>query len=454
MNESYEDYLKDESKLCGSAVSISFPESVEDILEVLDYCRREKLSITIQGGKTGLSGGAVPQGGHIMNLGRMNKRKQFTQSGGQVLLTVEAGMTQMELNKQISLLPCESKYIWVSTPTEELATVGGIIANRAKGIHAYHYGTIDHYLYSVTMVLADGTVQVIDTKNRPQELALVVGSEGVLGVITEATLILTERQQDIWGVAFFFEQVENAGACLDELESMQLVQGESFVSAIEFFDRTTMKLIAQQKSVAAKLQELPDIGEQYEAMIYVELEGREDEIMSLAEQLMELMTAHGSDPDDSWALSGENELEKMRVFRHAAPEVIGMELDRVRQTDERICKLTGDLVFRTWSPSQILAQYQEAVRTAQVKACVFGHGGSRHLLLNLLPEDYEGFQRAQRVLEDLCEKAQADGGCIAGEQGIGKLRKRCLGASNQYEALLAYKDRVDPDHIWNVGNIV
>ena len=447
LSEKYQDYLADESKLQGMAQSISFPESEQEVRTLTAYCRQNGVPITIQGGKTGLSGGAVPQTGHLMNLSRMNHIKGLETRDGQQLLIVEAGVTLADVHRY--LLSAAKNKMWVPSPTEELCTVGGIIANGAKGISSYHYGDTARFLHRVRVVRADGSVEEI---GRGRELALLTGSEGTLGVITEAALILTDKPESIWGIAFFFEDPEQAWACADAMREETAAQDRAWVAALEYLDGTAMELVSRRRETSTKLQTLPDIHEQHRAMLYLELEGREEEILSLAETLMETASRFGSDPDESWALTGETELEKMRAFRHAAPEAIGIELERVRRSVPDLYRLTGDFRFSTWSTERILKKYRELCQ-GRVRYCVFGHAGSRHLLLNLLPEDREEFETARDILRELTRLVREDGGRIAAEQGIGRVRREYVTRADGYEELRACKRQVDPEGIWNRQNI-
>ncbi|MDA3831763.1 MAG: FAD-binding protein, partial [Spirochaetales bacterium] len=102
LDESYREYLSDESKLIGNAESISFPESEQEIRDIYQFMQKERIPITIQGGRTGVAGGAVPFGGHIINLSRMNKLSGFEISdSGENLLKVQPGVTLLELELEI-----------------------------------------------------------------------------------------------------------------------------------------------------------------------------------------------------------------------------------------------------------------------------------------------------------------------------------------------------------------
>ena len=103
MKEQYEEFLIDESKFSGYADSISFPESEEDMQEVLQELKKERVPVTIQGGKTGITGAGIPRGGHVMNLSHMNKVKDSVLlEDGTGLITVEPGINLIDLGKEIA----------------------------------------------------------------------------------------------------------------------------------------------------------------------------------------------------------------------------------------------------------------------------------------------------------------------------------------------------------------
>ena len=118
MDDTYHEYLKDESKMRGAADSISFPESEAEIGKILQMMRENRMPVTIQGGKTGVVGSAVPSRGHIMNLSHMNKVKSFfIAEEGVAFLTVEPGITLIELQKAIGRLETPRTLFWPPDPS-------------------------------------------------------------------------------------------------------------------------------------------------------------------------------------------------------------------------------------------------------------------------------------------------------------------------------------------------
>lgn len=188
LEEKYQDYLSDESRMVGRASSISFPETEEEIVAIITAMRRNPIPITIQGGKTGIAGGAVPLHGHILNLSKMNRVKQLILTGqGETLLKVEPGITLLELAREIKKLESEEELFWPPDPTETAATVGGIASCNAKGISAHHYGETREHIVGAKVALSNGVTQELKRGEtfvpflRGQEdlLDLFLGGEGL-----------------------------------------------------------------------------------------------------------------------------------------------------------------------------------------------------------------------------------------------------------------------------------
>lgn len=118
MSKVYQEYLIDESKYTGEAQSISFPESEEELLKIFAQLRDAQVPVTIQGGKTGITGGSVPGGGHILNVSRMNRVKDSCLSqDGTGRIVVEPGLNLMDLQKEIFARFRKEQMFWPVAPT-------------------------------------------------------------------------------------------------------------------------------------------------------------------------------------------------------------------------------------------------------------------------------------------------------------------------------------------------
>ena len=156
----YADFLRDESRMVGRAASISFPQCEKDVRETVSLMASDNTPVTVQGARTGIAGGAVPDGGHILNLGRMTRLTGLSHDGqgGDFRVTVQPGVVLADLrtalaSKEIddASLPQDSRdalaafrrsgpWFLPPDPTETSASIGGMVAANASGARTYRYG--------------------------------------------------------------------------------------------------------------------------------------------------------------------------------------------------------------------------------------------------------------------------------------------------------------------------
>jgi len=454
MNSNYEEYLSDESRMQGEADSISFPENEEEIRSVIESIKQEKMTVTIQGGKTGIVGGAVAKSGHIMNLSRMNHfLRQEKLDDGTIVVTVEAGMTLMELTKQIGRIKGEGPLFWPPNPTETSASIGGIAAVNAKGPNQILYGDAKKYIYGIKMIDSSGRSFEYTRKNEEKELVSILGTEGICGVISEVTLTLKPKPDQVWGIGFFFETDENAADFAEKLKNAGSTIRKNIASA-EYLDRKTIELIEEKKSFMTKIKDLPDVSPEFANIILLELHGTEDEIEDTAQWLMEEASECGADPDKAWAVSTETEAEKFQSLRHAAAETVNLKIEELRRKAPGIIKLSTDFSLSKGDFKEVLIAAKEEIKDIGLTAAFFGHIFENHLHVNILPVNLEEYQKGQKVIENWVEKS---GISPVMEHGVGKLKNQLFhqyGDRSFITLCRQLKEKYDPTYLFNPGNIL
>ncbi len=455
MSEKYWQYLSDESKMLGEAESISFPESEEEVLKIVAKMRKDNIPITVQGGKTGIAGCAVPLRGHILNLSNMTQVKAFIKTDtGDRLLKVSPGITLLELKKTINKLKDKEELFWPPDPTEASATVGGIVSCDAKGICSYLYGDTRNYIEQLRVVQSDGTILEVSH----EEMDKYIGGEGMLGILTEITLRLQPKPKEIWGISFFFENKHDVLCFAQELSKKEQNITGACVAAIEYMDRATIDIIQERKEMMTKLQELPDVDTEICAMVYIEIHGNEEEsVEQIAEILMELAEMHNSNADKAWAVSGDIEIEKMRAFRHAAAESTNLLIEKTRQEEPSITKLSTDMCIESESFKTIVTKYEEDLKKEGLKACIFGHIYGNHLHVNILPQNDKEYKKGHALIEKWAKETALKKGKIVTEHGVGKLKKNIFLKTASREIInkiLVLKNRYDPTRMWNPDNMI
>ncbi|MFC1876668.1 FAD-binding oxidoreductase [Thermodesulfobacteriota bacterium] len=467
MSETFHDYLKDESKMTGSAESISFPENEADIRNILQVMRDRKIPVTIQGGKTGVVGSAVPLVGHIMNLSHMTKVKSFAISEeGEMSLVVEPGITLRELRNAIQRLETHQDFFWPPDPSEPTASVGGIASTNANGICFHLYGKAASYISGIRVINADGfdrdlkkgQERVVINGVSHDLLDVYLGGEGMYGVITELTLRLIPKPKEIWGLGFFFEDPEDGMSFADELNATSFeVQGAS-LAAIEFLDHTILNALVVHHPRNTRFNHTPDLVHHASAMIYVEIHGnQEDAIEEIAQTLMMMGSNFNGDPDKTWAFSGEPEMDKMRTFLHAAAETAILHIAKIRSKDSRITKLGLSISLEQDGLRTLVRRYEKELQKKHLKACFWGHMGGNSLHVDMLPESYGEFVKGRALLEAWAEKFPVSIKSAITSYGIGKLKKSIFlktASKTTIDDIIQLKKQLDMNNLWNPGNML
>ncbi len=449
LDERHVDFLKDESGLAGRAEGIFFPRCQEDIVDAAEWASRRGLGLTIQGARTGLAGGAVPEGGVILNLSRLNGIGPVVHDeDGVFSITAEAGATLADIAAAIRNDDSRERLFWPPDPTEQSATIGGSAACHSRGVSAYHYGGVGDHIGGATLVRADGGVTTLTAGDGGSGLPLAkaLGSEGAFGVLSRVRLRLSPCPADRWGVAFFFPHEERAAEFVQTFRSRPLNDPEALVVAIEFLDGASMGLLLTAKPTTSALKSLPDFPAHARAMVYVEIHASSDDAAErLLAEIMDRAQASGSDPDEAWAASGNHEVERLRAFRHILPEAANRHVVAVKRAVPEAVKLGTDMAATGESFPDHLARYRAGLQAAELHGCVFGHAGENHLHVNILYQDAEEFRRGGELIREWARAITAAGGGIVGEHGAGRLRRQLVVDNDRHTLKACF----DPGLLWN-----
>jgi D-lactate dehydrogenase (cytochrome) len=504
----FTEYLRDESRLIGHADRIAFPKDEEQVRELLRRADEERTAVTVQGGRTGITGGAVPQGGLILNLSRMDRLLgvRWEEGRGSWLLNVQPGLPLEKLNAALASeeLPgapasfrTEGPFFFPPDPTETGATLGGMASTNASGACSLRYGPTRRYVEALHLVLADGSLLALrrgmqrahagrfrltidsgrtiegelpryrwpEIKNAAglyvhpdmDLLDLAVGSEGTLGVITELELLLARRPARIWALLAFFLQEP---AALRFMRAARAGIGGLQAAALEFFDRRSLALLAEQKRTNPAFAELPEVPEMA-AAIYVEYHSEQQPSEERAEgelaAVAEALERFGSDSGKAWSAEGERELERLKLFRHALPEAVNLTIDRLRLQAPGITKLGTDMAVPAEALEPTLGMYHRDLDAGGFEHVLFGHIGDNHIHVNILPRTEEEYRRGRELAERWADQVTAAGGTVSAEHGVGKLKVELLRkmyGSDSIDEMRRLIELFNPGRRLNRGNMV
>ncbi len=458
LTEDLADYLRDESRRAGHAERIVFPRTVQEIIEVLDA----QVPITIQGGRTGITGGCVPAGGLVLNLSRMNALGKI--DGDR--MTVQPGALLVDICKAVGGIT-DPSYSFPPDPTETTASIGGMVSTNASGARTFRYGSVRNWIQALDVVLAHGeTVRVERGVHRASGLNfklgsiegtlpalrmpkvknaagyflkpdmdlvdLFIGAEGTLGVVTGITLRLLPKPERITGLIAFFASEEEA---LGFVRFLRKAGSPIPPTGIEFFDVQSLDLLRQTQS------DLPELKPGFHTAIYFEYEGDPPE--TVVEKVDEAI--------DCWVAEGARDLETLRQFRHAVPEAVNQLI-----AERGMTKLGTDMAVPDGQLENVMRIYRDGLAEAELEHVVFGHIGNNHLHVNILPRNEAEHEAGKALYLDWAKQVVAMGGTVSAEHGIGKIKTEFLKLMYGDEGIREMrklKQLFDPCGLLNPGNL-
>lgn len=490
--EIMEEYLRDESKQTGISDQILFPETEEDMVRI--FKAYPDTPITLQGARTGVTAGCVPQGGLTVNMERMNRILDLTcrEDGGTV--TLQPGVLLQSLRRHIA----GYGLFFPPDPTETTASLGGMVSCNSSGARSFRYGAVRGYVLALDMVLPGGaklhlvrgrerakgnrfqlttdcgriisgtlpSLRMPEAKKhtagyylRPDMdlIDLFIGSEGTLGALTAIKLRLLPQKKYTWGGVLFLPHEASA------LKLVQILRGETGTApclppeALEFFGADALALLRRAQREKTALTQMEQIREDACCAVYAEYASDDRPLMEQAfEQTCQAMEAAGADPYRTWAAINQYHMEKLRLFRHAAPECVNMKIAEIKKTCPAITKLGTDMSVPDRHLENVFSIYRRGLSEEKLESAIFGHIGDNHLHVNVIPGSMDEFYRTKELFSKWAQQIAALGGSVCAEHGVGKLKTgllKHLYSEEQLDSMRALKKVFDPKQILNRGNI-
>ncbi len=414
-------------------LAVVLPETTAQVAAVLRYCSRYGIPVVPRGAGTSLSGGAIPQADAVViGLSKMSRILDIDLANRTA--TVQAGVTNLNISEAVSA----DGFFYAPDPSSQLAcTIGGNIGMNSGGAHCLKYGVTTNNLLGVKMVLFDGTVIELGGKALDAPgydlLGLVCGSEGQLGIVTEATVRLIAKPEGARPVLFGFPSSEEAGSCVAEVIGSGIIP-----VAIEFMDKPAISICEAFAHAGYPMD--------VEALLIVEVEGSEAEMETMLSNIIEIARRHGV----STIKESQSATEAALIWkgRKSAFGATGRIADYICMDGTVPLGQLSHVLKKT---SEIIDGY--GLRVANV----FHAGdGNMHPLILYNINDPEDAARAEAAGNDILKLCVDAGGCLTGEHGVG-IEKRDLMLHQFSQADLdqqmAARAAFDPQWIMNPSKV-
>lgn len=413
-------------------LAVVLPSSTEEVAAVLRVCHANRVPVVPRGAGTSLAGGSLPTEDSVI-LGVSRLTEVLETNYDDRFVRVETGRTNLSVTGAVE----EDGFFYAPDPSSQLAcAIAGNIAMNSGGAHCLKYGVTTNNLLGVTMVLMDGTVVEVGGAHLDAPgydlLGLICGSEGQLGVVTEATLRILPKPEGARPVLIGFSSDEAAGACV-----ASIIKAGVLPVAIEFMDRPC--IVATEKFAGAGY---PDC----QALLIVEVEGSDGEIDEQLSLITEVARRH--DPVEVRESDSAEESARIWLGRKSAFGAMG-------QLGDYIC-LDGCIPVSEL-PRVLTGIADMASGYGLQVANVFHAGdGNMHPLILFDANSDDGLEKAEALGADILRLCVEAGGCLTGEHGVG-VEKRDLMLDQftreDLEAQLHVKDAFDPAWLLNPAKV-
>lgn len=413
--------------------AVAFPESAESVSKVVRFAYAHGIPVTARGAGYGYVGGCVPvEGGIVLSLAKMNRIREIHEDD--FVAVVEPGVITAELQAAVEKV---GRYYPPDPASRADCTIGGNIATNAGGPRCLKYGVTREYVLGLQVVLGDGTLIRVGSRTHKNKtgfdlVKLFVGSEGLLGIVTEATLKLLPLPPFRAALSIGYPSLD-AGT-----NAIRAIFSNGYLPcALELADEFTVQA-AQKRTGSPELRGC-------KAHLIVELDGQEKSVRGELPDLERIIRESG--PLFVRSAFGTKDCETLWQLRREFSQAL---------RDTGLTKLNEDIVV----PRGKLKQLFELTGQIQAKyhfivAC-FGHAGDGNIHVNIMVNrnNQQEREREQAALDDLFAGVIALGGVVSGEHGIGlaKLRWWPLAASEEVRHLhVAIKKILDEKGILNPG---
>ena len=416
-------------------MAVVLPETEKQIQDVLITCRRLNVPVVARGAGTGLSGGAMPHAnGVLLGLAKLNKIKRIDAAAA--IAVVEPGVRNLAVSEAVA--PYGLYY--APDPSSQIAcTIGGNVAENSGGVHCLKYGLTIHNVLKVRMITIDGDIVELGSlapdSAGPDLLSVFVGSEGMLGVVTEVTLKLTPKPALARVIMASFKDVEDASRAVSEIIAAGIIP-----AGLEMMDRQATQMVEPFVKAGYDTEAA--------AILLCESDGTVEEVADEVARMEAVFQRVGA------TKLQVSESESQRLLFWAGRKNAFPAAGRV--SPDYYC-MDGTI------PRRSLGQVLNAITAMETQfslrcANVFHAGdGNLHPLIMFDSNSADEVQRAEDFGAAILELCVEVGGTITGEHGVGmeKINQMCVQFSrDELDKFLGVKRAFDPATLLNPEKVV
>jgi glycolate oxidase len=433
--EKVEPYAADAVKEKFPPEAVLLPQTAAEVSAILKLANERRFPVTARGGGVGYTGGAVPvEGGVVIGTDRMNRIREI--NADDLYVVTEPGVTTYALQQAVE---AEGVFYPPDPASYKTSFIGGNIAENAGGIRSAKYGVTKHYVIGLEVVTPTG--DVIRTGGLTSKnvvgfdlTGLICGSEGMLGIITEATLRLLPLPETTRTVRATFKTMAEACACVPRFNRARVTP-----VAIEVLDRNAIAAVETEFAFG--------FGADAGALLLVSVDGHVSEVERDA-LICERVVCDGGGFDVMRSETREEEERLWDVRRAISPALKKFGT----------MKFNEDVVVPRSRVPELVARIEEIGKLYDTFVVNFGHAGDGNIHVNFMcdRDDPEAMRRARAAVRDTFAFSVELGGTISGEHGIGYVKAPYLDmalGTTTIDAMKRIKRALDPNGILNPGKM-
>ncbi|MCJ1379227.1 D-lactate ferricytochrome c oxidoreductase [Xylographa soralifera] len=414
---------------------VVFPSSTEEVSKIMKICHDRLIPVTGYSGGTSLEGHySATRGGICVDFGRMDKILKLHKDDLDVIVQPAVGWEH--LNEELA-----KDGLFFPPDPGPGAKIGGMVGTGCSGTNAYRYGTMREWVLSLTIVLADGTI--IKTRQRPRKSSagydltkMFIGSEGTLGLVTEATLKITVKAKDESVAVATFPTIKDAAQCVAK------VVGEGVpIAAIEILDDVQMQCINESGSTSRSWKEAPTL--------FFKFSGTPSGVKEQVAIVQKIAKSKGSKSFE-FAKNADERAELWSARKEALYSVMA------KRRDENDHVWTTDVAVPMSRLPDIIEETQEDMSSSGLLAAIVGHVGDGNFHAIILFNDKER-KTAEEVVHRMVKRAVDMEGTVTGEHGVGLIKRDYLNhelGESTVDAMRRLKLAFDPLCLLNCDKIV